>query len=227
MTDPFRTPAQAIWLEGISRASLESGDLARVVASGKVCGGLIDLETDIQSAQHGQEHMAGLRPMAQAGWAAERALDALRVEEARAAADVFLPLFERTNGREGYVSVPATPATSAEAWLAEARRFWGAINRPNVMLHAPATPDLLAESTSAGSTLSNGMPMSSRPTRAGLRRDWPGAKRWTTSPRSPRSISPGSTCGSRQGCRSWHGTGVQRGNGPPTSQGESRWPWAC
>ena len=91
-------------------------------------------------------YTASLRPLAQAGWTSDQILDALTLDDIRAAADIFRSVYESTSGRDGYVSIEVSPllAGDSEASLAEARRLWAAVNRPNVMVKIPATEAGLA-----------------------------------------------------------------------------------
>ena len=66
----------------------------------------------------------------------------LAIADIRAAADVLRPVYERTQGRDGYVSLECSPylANDTEATVAEALRLWEAVARPNLMVKVPATP---------------------------------------------------------------------------------------
>jgi transaldolase/glucose-6-phosphate isomerase len=64
------------------------------------------------------------------------------VEDIRAAADLFAPLYEQTNGGDGYVSIEVSPflAGDTEATAAQAEQLWARVARPNLMVKIPATP---------------------------------------------------------------------------------------
>ncbi|MHB8620270.1 MAG: bifunctional transaldolase/phosoglucose isomerase, partial [Chloroflexota bacterium] len=66
----------------------------------------------------------------------------LAVDDIRNAADVLRPVYERTHKRDGYISMEVSPsfANDTPASLEEARRLWGEVNRPNLMIKIPATP---------------------------------------------------------------------------------------
>ncbi len=132
---------QSIWLDYIRRDLLESGELARMIAAGQVRG-VTSNPTIFEQAIAGSDLYAGsLRPLAQAGWDAERIFDALAVEDIRAATEIFLPLYEESQGGDGYVSIEVNPklANDTQRTLDEARRLWSLVNRPNVMIKIPAT----------------------------------------------------------------------------------------
>ena len=75
------------------------------------------------------------------GKTAEEIFDALAIEDIRDAADVFAPVFERTGGADGYVSIEVAPKLANETAGddREARRLWSTVNRPNLMVKIPAT----------------------------------------------------------------------------------------
>src|SRR4029453_14461729 len=77
------------------------------------------------------------------GVAGAALFEALEVEDVRAAADVFRPVFDRTKGDDGFVSIEVNPALShdTEGTVAEARRLWRACDRPNVMVKIPGTTE--------------------------------------------------------------------------------------
>ncbi len=132
---------QSLWLDNIRRDSLDSGELADRVAAGELRGVSSNptiFETAILSTEN---YTLDLRRFAQAGWTAERIFDQLAVDDIRTAADAFLPLFEQTNGGDGYVSIEVNPELSGDTsrTIEEARRLWDAVNRPNAMIKIPAT----------------------------------------------------------------------------------------
>ena len=66
----------------------------------------------------------------------------LAIADIRAAADVLRPVYDETQGRDGYISLECSPylANDTGATTAEALRLWGAVARPNLMVKVPATP---------------------------------------------------------------------------------------
>jgi transaldolase/glucose-6-phosphate isomerase len=134
---------QSIWLDYIRRDLIESGELRRLIEEDGIRG-VTSNPSIFQSAISGSElYSTDIRRMAQAGWGPDVIFDRIAIDDIRAATDVFLPLYEQTNGLDGYVSIEVNPqlAQDCEATLAEARRIWGEINRPNVMIKIPATKE--------------------------------------------------------------------------------------
>ena len=136
-----RELGQSIWLDYIRRDLIESGELKNMIDAGEIYG-VTSNPSIFQSAISSSElYSSDIRSLAQAGWGSERIFDRLAVDDIRAATEVFLPLYERTNGRDGYVSIEVNPelAADTEGTLREAHRLWGEVNRPNVMIKIPAT----------------------------------------------------------------------------------------
>ncbi|MCJ7825726.1 MAG: hypothetical protein MUP44_12570, partial [Anaerolineales bacterium] len=136
-----RALGQSIWLDYIRRDLIESGELKAMIETGGICG-VTSNPSIFQSAISSSElYSTDIRRMAQAGWGAEKIFDRMAIDDIRAATDVFLPLYEQTNGLDGYVSIEVNPelANDTEGTLREARRLWSEVNRPNVMIKIPAT----------------------------------------------------------------------------------------
>jgi transaldolase/glucose-6-phosphate isomerase len=132
---------QSVWLDFIRRDLMDSGELAERVASGEVRGITSNPSIFAQAIAGSDLYTSDLRMMSQAGWKVERIFDALSIDDIRAAAGVLLPLYEKTNGEDGFVSIEVNPqlARDTRATLREASRLWEVVNRPNVMIKIPAT----------------------------------------------------------------------------------------
>src|SRR5262249_38071764 len=132
---------QSPWHDNIHRGLLRSGTLARMVRDGDVVGLTSNPTIFDQAIAQGSEYDAALATLASGGRTSEAIVDALVVEDIQAAADVFLPVFQRTRRADGYVSIEIAPtlAHDTEGSLREARRLWRAVNRHNVMVKVPAT----------------------------------------------------------------------------------------
>lgn len=136
-----RELGQSFWLDYIRRDLIESGELEELIKNGDIRGVTSNPTIFEQAIADSDLYTAAIRPLAQANWEADEIFDALAVEDIRAAAGVFLPLYEKTNGQDGFVSIEVNPrfADNASRTLIEARRLWKAVNRPNVMIKIPAT----------------------------------------------------------------------------------------
>jgi transaldolase len=130
---------QSIWLDFIRRDILENGELAALIAEG--VRGMTSNPTIFEQAIDGSEaYDAQIRQLGP-GADVHTLYDALTGEDIRRACDLFRPVYDRTGGDDGLVSVEVSPllATDTDATVKEARRLWAAIDRPNVMIKVPAT----------------------------------------------------------------------------------------
>src|SRR6185369_14577959 len=113
---------QSPWHDNISRGLLTSGKLKRMVAAGDITGLTSNPTIFEQAVSTSDEYDAGIRVLAHKGKNADEIFDALAIEDIRAAADVFAPVYKRTEGADGYVSIEVAPrfATDTEATIKEA-----------------------------------------------------------------------------------------------------------
>jgi transaldolase/glucose-6-phosphate isomerase len=146
---------QSLWYDNIQRRLLENGELAGLIASGQVRGVTSNPSIFHNAIAKSHDYDAALTPMAWSGWTAEQIFYQLAVEDIQAAADLFLPLYRQTQGGDGYVSLEVSPylAHDTENTVAEAKRLWQAVGRPNLMIKIPATPEgipAITQTISAG-----------------------------------------------------------------------------
>jgi transaldolase/glucose-6-phosphate isomerase len=133
---------QSIWLDSISREMIRSGELARLVGIG--VSGVTSNPTIFEKAvSEGASYDEALLKFSQSGADAQRIFEGLAVEDIRDAADVLRPVYDRTDGKDGFVSIEVSPklAKDAAGTVEEARRLFGSIGRPNVMIKVPGTPE--------------------------------------------------------------------------------------
>ena len=132
---------QSPWHDNIHRALLSSGRLARLIAAGEVTGLTSNPTIFEQAIASSRDYDAELHALAAKRKTAEQIYEAIAVHDIRDAADLFLPVFKRTSGRDGFVSLEVAPrfAHDTERTVREAHRLWRAVNRPNLMIKIPAT----------------------------------------------------------------------------------------
>jgi transaldolase/glucose-6-phosphate isomerase len=136
---------QSIWYDNIRRGLLTSGELKRMIDAGEIVG-LTSNPAIFEKAIAGStDYDAALIALLEENphADAEDLYDKLVIEDIQTTADLLAPIYERTNGMDGYACVEVSPrlAHDTEGTIAEARRFFAAINRPNVMVKVPATPE--------------------------------------------------------------------------------------
>ncbi len=132
---------QSLWYDNIERRLLENGELANMIQRGDIRGLTSNPSIFHKAIASSTDYDAALVPMAWAGYDAVRIFERLAIEDIRAAADLLRPLYDETKGADGYVSLEVSPtlAYDAEGTLADARRLWHMVARPNLMIKIPAT----------------------------------------------------------------------------------------
>ena len=133
---------QSIWIDFISRDALASGELARLVEEG-VLGLTSNPAIFEQAIAKGKTYDADITRMAAAGAGVEEVYEALALADIRAAADILRPVYDRTAALDGYVSLEVSPrlAHDTAGTIANGRRLWAAVERPNLMIKVPGTPE--------------------------------------------------------------------------------------
>ena len=146
MTNPLKKLAelgQSVWYDYIRRDLYEGGELRRLIEEDGLSG-MTSNPTIFQKAIAETDLYDGsIRRLSGRGLSGPALFEALEVEDVRAAADVFRPVFDRTGGDDGFVSIEVNPALShdTEGTVSEARRLWRACDRPNVMVKIPGTTE--------------------------------------------------------------------------------------
>lgn len=133
---------QSIWLDYISKSLIASGGLAEWINNG-VVGVTTNpsiFENAIAKTSDYDEEIAAL---SKAGKSTAEIYETLTLQEVGAAADILRPVFDKTSGKDGYVSLEVNPllASDRDTTISEAKRLFALLNRPNVMIKIPATPE--------------------------------------------------------------------------------------
>ncbi len=132
---------QAVWLDFVQRKMLEDGGLRRLIENDGLTG-VTSNPSIFEKAIGSGDYDGALKAFVAASDAEPAAIfDHLSIEDIQAAADQLRPVYDRLNGRDGYVSLEVSPylAMDTEGTLAEARRLWAAVGRPNLMIKVPGT----------------------------------------------------------------------------------------
>jgi transaldolase len=133
---------QSIWLDNIQRSMISTGKLGEMIGQGLL--GMTSNPTIFEKAiSTSRDYDAALQRLIEAGASAEQICDALTLEDVGMAADAFRPVFDRTGGADGYVSIEVSPrlAHDGTRTLEDARRLWRTLRRPNVLIKIPATAE--------------------------------------------------------------------------------------
>ncbi len=135
---------QSVWLDFIRRDMLASGELARMVADG--IRGLTSNPTIFQKAIAGSDAYDDSIRHAMAADPESTALEiyeSLAVSDIQGAADILRAVYDSSAAADGYVSLEVSPHLAADTagTIAEAHRLWQLVDRPNLMIKVPATPE--------------------------------------------------------------------------------------
>jgi transaldolase len=133
---------QSVWLDNLSRKLIKLGELKRLTDEEGLTG-ITSNPTIFQKAITGSaDYDISLRKMLDQGIRDEKELFlGLTIEDVSNAADLLLPVYQFTNGLDGFVSIEVSPnlAYDTEATLAEARRLFSTIAKKNILVKVPAT----------------------------------------------------------------------------------------
>ena len=134
---------QAPWLDYLKRSLIEKGELRTLIERDGLKGVTSNPSIFEKAIGESDEYADALRKFQGHGDHSISAIyEHLAIADIRAAAEVLRPVYEVTEGRDGYISLECSPylANDTEATVAEALRLWAAVERPNLMVKVPATP---------------------------------------------------------------------------------------
>lgn len=173
----LRELGQSVWLDFLGRSLIDSGMLARLIEEDGVSGVTSNPAIFEKAIDGSADYDDAIRALALRGRSVPEIYEALVVDDIRRAADLFRPLHERRGGADGFVSLEVSPllARDAAGTVAEARRLWAAVGRPNVFIKVPATAEgigairqLIREGINVNVTLLFGLPRYAEVARAHL-----------------------------------------------------------
>src|SRR5438067_1650465 len=145
MTNPLKTLqeyGQSVWLDFLSRDLFRSGELKRLIAEDGLRGMTSNPSIFEKAIRHGVNYDAQIAELEASGDLDPGTLfERLAVTDIQSAADALRPVYDQTQGRDGYVSIEVSPylAMQTDATIEEARRLWREIGRDNLMVKIPAT----------------------------------------------------------------------------------------
>jgi transaldolase len=161
------TLGQSIWLDYIRRDLMAGGGLRRLIDEDGLRGMTSNPAIFGKAIADSHDYDADIRAMALGGKGAETIYETISQRDVQSAADAFRPLYDRTDGKDGYVSLEVNPhlAHDTKGTTEEARRLWAALDRPNVFIKVPATANglpairqLISEGINVNVTLLFGLP---------------------------------------------------------------------
>ncbi len=135
---------QSVWYDNLSRKGLVEGELKRLIDTSGVVG-VTSNPTIFDKAISGSDtYDDQIRRLAEHGRTTDEIYEALVVDDIQQATDLLRPVYDRAdNAGDGFVSLEVSPtlAHDTEGTLADARRLWTRVNRPNLMIKVPGTPE--------------------------------------------------------------------------------------
>ena len=131
---------QSVWLDYLRRGHTRSGELAELIADG-LRGQTSNPTIFEQALKAGGDYDDDIRAAVRAGRSDAEIFEAIAIADVREAADRFRPVYDATDGADGFVSIEVAPelARDTEGSVSEARRLWAEVDRPNVMIKIPGT----------------------------------------------------------------------------------------
>lgn len=134
---------QSLWPDYIHRDLIASGELRRLIEQDGIRGVTSNPSIFEQAITKSATYDAAIAALAREGRDARRIFEALAVEDVGRACDQFGPIHEMTRGGDGFVSLEVAPdlARDTAGTVAEARRLWAAVGRPNLMVKVPGTAE--------------------------------------------------------------------------------------
>lgn len=133
---------QSLWLDNITREILDNGTLRRYIDDLSVTGLTSNPTIFDEAIGNTSAYDGGIRRKAQAGLAGEELFVELALEDLRRAADLFRPVYDRTQGIDGWVSMEVSPllANDTKTTIDAALRIHKQADRPNLYIKIPGTP---------------------------------------------------------------------------------------
>ncbi|GAB1471212.1 bifunctional transaldolase/phosoglucose isomerase [Chloroflexota bacterium] len=134
---------QSLWYDNIQRKLLVNGELKDLIDRGEIRGVTSNPSIFQNAIAKTNDYDAALTPLAWAGWDSERIFWQLAVEDIQEACDLFRPIYDQTQGGDGYVSIEVSPylARDTAGTIKQAQELWDRVNRPNLMVKIPATKE--------------------------------------------------------------------------------------
>ena len=132
---------QSVWFDNIERKLLNDGTLTGMISRGEIRGITSNPSIFNKAIRQSSEYDDEIKELTKKSFSNEQIYEQLAIRDIQAAADLFLSLYDQTNGGDGYVSLEVSPylAHDTEGTILEAKRLWNAVERPNLMVKIPAT----------------------------------------------------------------------------------------
>ena len=146
MTNPLlqlKEYGQSVWYDNIDRAQLISGQFKKMLDEEGIVGVTTNPTIFQKSISHGDAYDEQMTELIKEGKSTNEIYEALIIKDVQTVADILRPIYDRTNRQDGFVSLEVSPdlAHNTEGTISEVRRFWKIVDRPNLLVKIPATPE--------------------------------------------------------------------------------------
>ena len=134
---------QSVWLDFLSRELVTKGGVQKLIETDGIGGMTSNPSIFQKSLSQGTDYDADIAKYVAAGMDVGQIFRELSVEDIKHAADALKPVYDRTKGADGFISIEVSPYISADtnATIAEAKSLWAEIAKPNLMVKVPGTKD--------------------------------------------------------------------------------------
>ena len=134
---------QSVWYDNIDRSQLVSGQFKGLLEEDGVTGVTANPTIFQKSISSGHAYDEQITQLISEGKSTSDIYETMIIQDIRTVADMLRPIYDRTNMQDGYVSLEVSPdlAHDTNATIAEVRRFWKMVDRPNLLVKIPATPE--------------------------------------------------------------------------------------
>jgi len=140
----LQTYGQSVWLDFIRASLITGGELQRIVDEDGLGGVTSNPAIFAKAIDGSDDYKTSIEEISKdPSIGPKRVYELLAIKDIQGAADIMRPVYDRTKAQDGYVSLEVAPdlASNTQGTLDEARRLWKEVNRPNVMIKVPATPE--------------------------------------------------------------------------------------
>ncbi len=134
---------QSVWLDYIRRNIILNGELQKLIDQDGLRGITSNPSIFEKAIGGSNDYTDLLTQLGKQGLPTGEIYERIVVRDIQDSADKLLPVYKSTNRRDGYVSLEVSPtlARDTQGTIEEARRLWKAVNRPNIMIKVPGTPE--------------------------------------------------------------------------------------
>jgi transaldolase len=158
---------QSIWMDFIQRQIIRSGKLKKLIEEDGLRGVTSNPAIFEEAIGETDDYGEAIAELARQGKETREIYESLAIADIQGAADLFRPTYDRMGGRDGFVSLEVNPhlAHDTQGTIAEARRLWASVGRPNIFIKVPGTREglpairqLIGEGINVNVTLLFGLP---------------------------------------------------------------------